>query len=783
MAIFGPHSFSGGPITYDGFTVFPGGMDPFGSDVVGAHYAAWQADLLITLCDPFMLDAAAFRPLNVAHWVPVDCDRLGAVDRTKLSESGGAVIAMSRFGERRLREAQFSPHYAPHSIPTDVFKPLADREAVRTGMGLQPGDFAVAINAANKAGPRKAYPEQMAAFAEFHRRHPEAKLLIHALIEPKDGVNLRAIAASLDITEACFFGDQYAYLTGQTTAEAIAAWSGAADVGLNGTFGEGFGVPVVEFQACGTPVITSAFSSMPELTGAGWKVGGQKHWVPGHDAWWQCPSIAQIDRALEKAWRAREDGAMPALRQKARAFALAYDTQTVFARYWRPILGLLEERRVRPVKGVPVSKPRRDGDAIKRDLLVIVPSRGRPESVKRLVAACADTCTAKTDLVFGFDDDDPALEGNIAAAEAAGTRWESPPWEHGPRKSLTAWTNDLARKYGSGYRALASLGDDHVPRTPGWDSALLAAIDGMGGTGFAYPNDLVRDDIPEAVVMSSDIVETLGWMANPETSHWFVDNCWADLGKNAGCIAYLPDVIVEHANAASGKAPGDQTNYDSARSFAADQDAYGHWRTERMRGDVATLRALRAYKGKPSFAVDYAQRAGVWSDTQEHLAFLNLTARKYQGVRVLELGTRCGFSTSAFLAAVEKNGGHVWSVDKDPARVPAWWHGHKLWTFTQADDLEWEPPDTLFDVIFLDTSHTLEHTRAELERFVPLAAPGGVVLVHDTLMKEPHNGSGDPPYPVAKALDEYCAKAGLSWAERGGVYGLGVIDIPAAKEA
>ena len=45
-----------------------------------------------------------------------------------------------------------------------------------------------------------------------------------------------------------------------------------------------------------------------------------------------------------------------------------------------------------------------------RDLLVITPSRGRPDGMKRLAHAVAATAQAETDLIFAVDDDDPALE-------------------------------------------------------------------------------------------------------------------------------------------------------------------------------------------------------------------------------------------------------------------------------------------------------------------------------------------------------------------------------------
>ena len=51
-----------------------------------------------------------------------------------------------------------------------------------------------------------------------------------------------------------------------------------------------------------------------------------------------------------------------------------------------------------------------------RDLAILVPSRGRPGSVERLVKACADTCATDYQLCFAFDDDDPEIQVSKRAA-------------------------------------------------------------------------------------------------------------------------------------------------------------------------------------------------------------------------------------------------------------------------------------------------------------------------------------------------------------------------------
>lgn len=179
----------------------------------------------------------------------------------------------------------------------------------------------------------------------------------------------------------------------------------------------------------------------------------------------------------------------------------------------------------------------------------------------------------------------------------------------------------------------------------------------------------------------------------------------------------------------------------------------------------------------------YLDRCSRWSDIREYLPFLYDTARSYDRVRVLELGSRKGNSTLAFLAAAEETGGHVWSGDidnvvLDPEGLQPWFP-HGRWTFTCGDDMD-PAVQARFpaqvDVFFLDTSHEYEHTLAELRAYMPRVAPGGVALFHDT------NIIGWPGYawdssvpPVRAALDDWCAETGLSWENLPGEYGMGVI--------
>jgi hypothetical protein len=232
------------------------------------------------------------------------------------------------------------------------------------------------------------------------------------------------------------------------------------------------------------------------------------------------------------------------------------------------------------------------------DLLVIVPSRGRPKNIARLLDSVRATARLETHLHVAVDEDDETLPQYEAVMKAAGG--EHDVLETGPRQGLCDWTNTVAVRRAGEYPFLASLGDDHVPRTPGWDRALVAAIQRMGGTGFSYPWDGTREDIPEAVVMSSDIVTALGWMCEPSLAHWYPDQVWADLGRGAGCLRHCRAVAVDHVHPATGKVKADETNRDNGRSLDADRDAYYAWRRDRMAGDVEKIVKLREKALQPA---------------------------------------------------------------------------------------------------------------------------------------------------------------------------------------
>lgn len=221
------------------------------------------------------------------------------------------------------------------------------------------------------------------------------------------------------------------------------------------------------------------------------------------------------------------------------------------------------------------------------DLVVITPTRGRPAQFGELCAAVHTTTNGRVPVVGLADDDDPTL----------GIYLESKLWRVnvGPRRSLSGWTNHAALAMADSVGYLASLGDDHRPRTKDWDLRLIDAIEAMDGPGFAYGNDLFQGQVkPTAWVVSPEVVKAVGWMMPPGCEHMYVDDAVLHLGLSAGRIAYRPDVIIEHLHPYAGKAEMDESYRatNSAERFAADRVAFEAWYRDEMPADVAKVKAL-----------------------------------------------------------------------------------------------------------------------------------------------------------------------------------------------
>ena len=338
---------NGTVLEWNGMPVLPAFGGSYCTPSLQQHAKHADPDLIIALGDIWPMDASLLAGLPIAHWLPSDSRPMSTADRNVVEAAQPELIAMSRFGQERFRAAGFPAHYVPHGIPFDVFKPPEDKAALREAHGIGPDTFVAGINAANNDAIRKAAPEMLLAFAKFAQGHPDSLLALHTGVHCDGGQDLEAVAENLGITDKCLVVDQYRYTAGLVTAEDLNEWYGVLDVLCAATYAEGFGLPIVEAMAAGTPAITTKCSSMEELNPDGLQVDGSPFWNGVHRAWWIRPDVTGMWQAFEQAYEQRGDVDPVKLRESVSR----YEVGNVSEQHMKPVVDELLARMAarRPV--------------------------------------------------------------------------------------------------------------------------------------------------------------------------------------------------------------------------------------------------------------------------------------------------------------------------------------------------------------------------------------------------------------------------------------------------
>jgi len=233
-------------------------------------------------------------------------------------------------------------------------------------------------------------------------------------------------------------------------------------------------------------------------------------------------------------------------------------------------------------------------------MLIIVPTRSRPENVAKVVQAWEDTDAFRhADLLFALDVDDPKFgDYREALLNTPGQvlRSELMEWRPMVRKldTVTRWMAQRGAWYAIGF-----AGDDHLPRTHGWAARYLEKLIEMGTGVVSCPDGYRGDQLPTQWAMTADIVRTLGRMVPAPVEHLYCDNAVQDLAEAAGCYAYLEDVLIEHMHPLAGRSEWDAQyrNVNRPAQYRRDQAAYRAWHAAvdsgSLHGQLLAIRELR----------------------------------------------------------------------------------------------------------------------------------------------------------------------------------------------
>lgn len=229
---------------------------------------------------------------------------------------------------------------------------------------------------------------------------------------------------------------------------------------------------------------------------------------------------------------------------------------------------------------------------MKEQILVICPSRGRPQQCKAMVDSFLKNSNCSTIKIL-LDNDDEFLNEYFDVLKDVS-------FSINTRNTTTNLINDHWRYTADCYKYFSVTNDDFIYQTKDWDKKLIKRIKESGKFGIAYGNDLLAGmAIPTTSVISREIVESLGYLQMPLLTHLFGDNVWNYIGRACDCIYYVPEVIIEHRHVFARKAQADETHNftNSEEMYRKDEQAFIKWIKENSKDDIkkvkeATIRGL-----------------------------------------------------------------------------------------------------------------------------------------------------------------------------------------------
>ena len=332
------------PLPEGTLRMYPTIDDPHGaSDAMFYGARHWGANVVISMIDVWVINPQFIQSLKQlgCKWIPylpIDSAPPSPGNLRNLSLAD-KIITFSKFGQQQLKKQGFVSDMIYEGVDTNFLVPQ-DKIEARKKAGFPEDAFIWGMIAANKENPpRKAFQESLEAFKVFNQAHPNSYLFIGTQQISPGSFPIRDYAAYLGIQDKLIIPDQL-YFSVMATREDIRTWLNAFDALLHPSATEGFGLTIVEAQACGVPVVANNVHSMSELvidgkTGA-FALPNRKFWTNAN-AYWEQPDPMTIYLAMEKVFKMLRDNPQQVANDCRQNVLDNFDVDKIFKNQWLPM--------------------------------------------------------------------------------------------------------------------------------------------------------------------------------------------------------------------------------------------------------------------------------------------------------------------------------------------------------------------------------------------------------------------------------------------------------------
>lgn len=208
---------------------------------------------IVTIHDAFPLvypgTSTALEKLIYRYWLPIVLRRTDAVI-TDSKQSKCDILQYLPISEKKVTVILIAKNSSYHPMAANEIRAALQRHAIHFPYILYVGSLE----------PRKNLIRLLHAYSRLRRWSTRWRLVI---------VGAKNFWKSTPVVETVrsLYLEEWVHFTGFVDEQDLPALYNGADLFVFPSLYEGFGLPPLEAMACGTPVVTSNVSSLPEVTG------------------------------------------------------------------------------------------------------------------------------------------------------------------------------------------------------------------------------------------------------------------------------------------------------------------------------------------------------------------------------------------------------------------------------------------------------------------------------------------------------------------------------------